>query len=131
MIDIPKPSHEPDAPPRYEFTQMPSLEEIKAELEGRYDVHFHGTTFRDSPWDAGTHVLTQWSPIYIEVRWGARVIKGGEGYYLSIAKNDHTKEHMYITPWISTGKKDTLDKVIAEIGVWCKKAKPKQMRLFE
>lgn len=45
-------------------------------------------------------------------------------------KDDHTKKHMYITPWIETGKKDTLEKVIAEIGVWCKKAKPKQITLF-
>ena len=109
-------------PEGYIYTAKP--EEIKAELEGRYDINLYAMTIN------GTHIVTQWTPIFIEVRWNSEVPEGKEGYWLSIAKNDHTKKHMYQTPWISTGKKDTLEKVIAEIGVWCKKAKPKQIALF-
>lgn len=109
-------------PEGYIYTAKP--EEIKAELEGRYDINLYARTIN------GTHRLTQWTPIYIDVSWNDMCPIGSEGYWLSIAKNDHTKHHMYQTPWIETGKKDTLEKVIAEIGVWCKKAKPKQIALF-
>ena len=110
-----------------EYIDMPSLEEIKEELEGRYDLNLYARTIRDYPEDKGRHMLTQWNPIYVSVEWFASQPKGEEGYYLVIAKNEHSPVE-YRT---SMFKQDSLTDVINRIGGYVGKAKPKQIGLFE
>ena len=104
-----------------EMVEQPSWEAIKEELEGRFKIELYGRTINSF------NILTQWTPIFIEIRWGKDVPKGKEGYLLSIAPRDTAKHHFYCTPML---EKDSLEKVIREMSMYCKKAEPKQVSLF-
>lgn len=108
-----------------DMIEQPSWETIKEELEGRFKVVLYGRTFKDSEWDKGTHALTQYSPLFIDLRWNAEACKGKEGYYLIIAPRDTAK------PFYSSGyHPDPFETVITELSKYCKKEEPRQVSLF-
>jgi hypothetical protein len=98
---------------------MPTWEEIKEELEGRFKIQLYGRTID------GRNILTQWSPIFIDVSWFDSMPKTNNGYWLSIAKNDRSLP-MYHT----VTHTDSLNMVINELSMYCKKRETKQISLF-
>jgi hypothetical protein len=100
--------------------KMPEVDEIKSLLESRYKIQLFGRVID------GQCILTQWSPIFIEVSWAQECAQRYEGYNLMIAENDHTKP-MYATGY---SEKETIDTVIARLGGVCKKRTIEQATLF-
>ena len=91
--------------------KMPDFEEVKNILEGRFKIRLFGRKIN------GINYLTQWSPLYIEVTWAEDVPIGHEGYWLTIAQNDHS------IPVYSSGyqAKDTIESIIGKLDGFCKK----------
>ena len=107
------------------FVRQPELQDIKRTLESRFLISLHATTFRDSPWDAGTHSLTQYGPVYIGIRWSAQCAEEYRGYFLTIAKSESSR------PIYQTGyTPEPLENVIREISRHAKPRLAEQMKLF-
>ena len=103
-----------------ERVKMPEVDEIKRLLESRYKIQLFGRVIE------GQCILTQWSPIFIEVSWAQECAQRYVGFNLMIAENDHAK------PIYATGysEKETIDTVIARLGGVCKKRTIEQVTLF-
>ena len=102
------------------MVKMPELEEIKTMIENRYKVKLFGRTVN------GDNVLTQWSPMYIEIRWHETTAEGHETYWLTIAQNDHSKP-IYATGYMV---RESIDSVIGRLEGFCKKRTFKQESLW-
>lgn len=100
--------------------KMPEVDEIKRLLESRYKIQLFGRVID------GQCILTQWSPIFIEVSWSQECDPRYAGYRLMIAKNDHTKP-IYAT---RINEKETMDTVISRLGGVCKMRTIEQATLF-
>lgn len=99
--------------------------DIKDEIEAVYDIDLYGRTID------GIHILTLYSPVFIEIRWSAEVCDGSpEGFWLDMAPS-MTQKMIYST---ASWERDDLTKVINMMSIYCKrreKPKPaKQLELF-
>ena len=105
----------------YTWYNTPSLDEVKKALEETYKLTLYARTIN------GTHMLTQWTPMYIEVRWNERTYETNTDVYdVTVANNEHSK------PIYGTGYHGlaTLDEVIRQLSPFCKRRTVEQARLF-
>lgn len=112
---------------KYTFVTLPTLEEKQAELEAKFIVTWFARIQTVHKWDTGTNVLTQYSPMFIEIRWAVQTIEeySESPYSVLIAKNDHTKPY-YTSPI----RGDTWQGVLNAMQTYAKPRTAEQMRLF-
>lgn len=106
----------------YEWYDTPTLEEVKAQIENTYKLKMHARTID------GTHMLTQYSPLYVDISWSARTYNGNNDlYHVTVAKNDHS------IPIYGTGYRGlrSVDEVIRQLSPFCKRRTFEQPNLFE
>lgn len=104
----------------YEYHQMPSLEEVKQQIESTYKLTLYARTID------GVHILTQWSPLLIELRWSASQRKGFEQWHLDVYPNEHSKP-LYTSGFTGLA---SLDDVIITLSAFCKRRQSEQLSMF-
>lgn len=87
-------------------------------IQSRYKIALYGRTIY------GTHLLTQYSPIFINIEW-PETAKQTECFRISVAKNERTKP-------VFAGGFMSLDDVMTVVGRYCKakSVSEQQLRLF-
>ncbi len=109
-----------------EYIETPKLADKQDELECRFLITLYARTQTQHKWDSGTHALTQYGPLFVNIRWPAVTTRTDGAYYsLSIAKSESA------VPYYSSGFNEiTWEEVIRVLSGYVKPRRAEQMRLF-
>lgn len=104
-----------------ERVNMPTWQELKAELEERYMIILHGTDYKATR----QRSLKQYSPFLVSIFWNFDAPVDRQTYFVTIAKSETAK------PWYQSGYSfDDHDAMIRALDRYCKRRKATQMDLF-
>lgn len=103
---------------RNEWVRTPDEFHVMDILQARYKVAFFARTISE------VHLLTQYSPLFIEIRWPEESRKPN-CYTMTVARNERTKA-------VYAARDITLEEVSTVLGRYCtaKRAEEMQLRLF-